>query len=153
MDILCVALFGEATSESRDHLFSNNATVEVKGDAGQLISSHPDWEELTYAEIIETFSEEDDHVHLPRIVTSCLLVRHQQTVTNKTGNLSLHSCPGSFVSPSASWPTPHSRWWLLEQGMAFQQKSQGTIVLFNLFLGPGGETTYWLQSFHQNYER
>ena len=69
MDILCVALFGEATSESRDRLFSNNATVEVKDDAGQLISSHPDWEEQTYAEIIEAFSEEDDHVYLPRIVT------------------------------------------------------------------------------------
>ena len=69
MDILCVALFGEATSESRDRLFSNNATVEVKDDAGQLISSRLDWEELTYAEIIETFSEEDDHVYLPRIVT------------------------------------------------------------------------------------
>lgn len=69
MDILCVALFGEATSESRDRLFSNNSTVEVKDDAGQLISSHPDWEEHTYAEIIEAFSEEDDHVYLPRIVT------------------------------------------------------------------------------------
>ena len=69
MDILCVALFGEATSESRDRLFSNNSTVEVKDDAGQLISSHPDWEEQTYAEIIEAFSEEDDHVYLPRIVT------------------------------------------------------------------------------------
>ena len=32
------------------------------------ISSHPDWEELTYAEIIKTFLEEDNHVNLPRIV-------------------------------------------------------------------------------------
>ena len=69
MEILCVAFFGEATSESRDHLFSNKATVEVKDDDGQLISSHPDWEELTYADIIKAFSEEDDYVYLPRIVT------------------------------------------------------------------------------------
>ena len=35
---------------SRECLLSNNTTVEVKDDAGQLISSHPDWDEATYAQ-------------------------------------------------------------------------------------------------------
>ena len=70
MDVLCVALFGDADLESRDRLFVNNSKIEVKDDAGQLLSSHPDWEEHTYREIIETFSSEDDHVYLPRITTS-----------------------------------------------------------------------------------
>ena len=34
MDILCLALFGEATLHSRGRLFSNKATVKVKGDDG-----------------------------------------------------------------------------------------------------------------------
>ena len=42
VDILCIALFGAATLQSRGRLFSNNATVEVKGDDGQLIFPHPD---------------------------------------------------------------------------------------------------------------
>ena len=70
IDVLCIALFGDATLESRECLFSNSANIEVKDDAGQLISSHPDWEEQTYAAIIAAFSEEDDHVYLPRIITS-----------------------------------------------------------------------------------
>ena len=69
MDILCITLFGQAASGNRDRLFRNNATVQIKDDAGQLISSHPDWEEVTYAEIIKAFSEEDDYVYLPRTVT------------------------------------------------------------------------------------
>ena len=69
MDILCITLFGQAVSGNRDCLFRNNATVQIKDDAGQLISSHPDWEEVTYTEIIKAFSEEDDYVYLPRIVT------------------------------------------------------------------------------------
>ena len=69
MDILCIGLFGEVASGNRDRLFRNNSTVEVKDDAGQLISSHPDWEEVTYTEIIKAFSEENDYVYLPRIVT------------------------------------------------------------------------------------
>ena len=68
MDIVCIVLFGEVTLRSRGRLFSNNTTVEVKGDDGQLISPHPDWEELTYASIIEAFSEVYDYVYLPRIV-------------------------------------------------------------------------------------
>jgi hypothetical protein len=72
MDVLCVALFGEASFRSRGCLFNNNATVEVKGDDGQLISPHPDWEAQTYSSIIEAFSEMDDHVYLPRIVTGNL---------------------------------------------------------------------------------
>ena len=70
IDVLCIALFGDATLESRECLFSNSANIEVKDDTGQLISSHPDWEEQTYAAIITAFSEEDDHVYLPRIITS-----------------------------------------------------------------------------------
>lgn len=69
MNILCVALFGNAPLESRDRLFNNTANIEVKDDAGQLISSHPDWEELTYTSIIQAFSEEDDHVYLTKLVT------------------------------------------------------------------------------------
>ena len=69
-DILCISLFGEATLQSRGCLFSNNAIVEVKGDDWQLISSHPDWEELTYVSIIEVFSEVNGYVYLPRIITS-----------------------------------------------------------------------------------
>ena len=43
-------------SESRDCLFSNVASVEVRDDAGQLISSHLDCEELTcYVKIIKAF--------------------------------------------------------------------------------------------------
>ena len=49
MDIVCVTLFGQATSESRDCLFTNDASVEVRDDDEQLISSHLDWEELTFA--------------------------------------------------------------------------------------------------------
>ena len=56
MEILCATLFGKATSESRDCLFSNDASVEVRDDARQLISSHLDWEELTcYVKIIKSF--------------------------------------------------------------------------------------------------
>ena len=69
MDILCVTLFGDATFESRDCLFNNSANIEVKDDTGQLISSHPDWEEQTYAAIIQAFTEEDDYVYFPRIIT------------------------------------------------------------------------------------
>ena len=69
MDVFCVALYGGASSESRDRLIINKSTVDLKDDAGQLLSSHPDWDEETYAEIIKAFSEEDDHVYLPRIVT------------------------------------------------------------------------------------
>lgn len=69
MDILCVALFGEAEVESRERLFSNKSTVEVKDDTGKLVSSHPDWDEHTYAEIIRVFSQEDDYIYLPRIVS------------------------------------------------------------------------------------
>ena len=46
-----------------------SSTVQVKGDDGQLISPHPDWEEQTYSSIIEAFSVVDDCVYLPRIVT------------------------------------------------------------------------------------
>ena len=66
MDIMCIVLFGEATSQSRGRLFNNNATVEVKGDDGQV---HLDWEELLYSSIIKAFSHVDDHVYLPRIVS------------------------------------------------------------------------------------
>ena len=69
MDILCVALFGEAEVESRERLFNNESIVEVKDDTGKLVSSHPDWDERTYAEIISAFSQEDDYIYLPRIVS------------------------------------------------------------------------------------
>ena len=69
MDILCVALFGEAEVESRERLFNNKSTVEVKDDTGKLVSSHPDWDECTYAEIFSVFSQEDDYIYLPRIVS------------------------------------------------------------------------------------
>ena len=69
MDILYIAMFGEATLKRQGRLFNNNATVEVKGDDEQLISPHPDWEELTYSSIIEAFSEVNDYVYLPRIVS------------------------------------------------------------------------------------
>ena len=69
MDILCVALFREAEVESRERLFKNNSRVEVKDDTGKLVSSHPDWDEHTYAEIISVFSQEDDYVYLPRIMS------------------------------------------------------------------------------------
>ena len=69
MDVFCVARYGGASSESRDRLIINKSIVDLKDDAGQLLSSHPDWDEETYAEIIKAFSEEDDHVYLPRIVT------------------------------------------------------------------------------------
>ena len=54
--------------------FSNSANIEVKDDTGQLISSHPDSEEQTYAVIIQAFSEEDDHVYFPRIITSNIIL-------------------------------------------------------------------------------
>ena len=69
MDILCVALFGEAEVESRERLFNNKSTVEVKDDTGKLVSSYPDWDECTYAEIFSVFSQEDDYIYLPRIVS------------------------------------------------------------------------------------
>ena len=69
MHIFCVGLYGGASSETRERLFTNKSTVEVKDDSGQLLSSHPDWDEDTYIEIIESFSEKEDYVYLPRIVT------------------------------------------------------------------------------------
>ena len=69
MDILCVTLFGDATSERRDRPFHSIVTVEVKDYNRKRISSYPDWEETTYTEIIEAFSEEDNYVYFPRIVT------------------------------------------------------------------------------------
>ena len=69
MNILYVALFGEASVHRRGRLFSNDTEVEVKGDDGQLLSSHPDWEAVTYASVIEAFSELDEYVYLPRIIT------------------------------------------------------------------------------------
>ena len=69
MDILCVGLFGEAEVESRERLFRIKSTVEVKDDTGKPMSSHPDWDEHTYAESIRVFSQEDDYIYLPRIVS------------------------------------------------------------------------------------
>ena len=69
MNILCIGLYGEAVSVGRERLFNNSTLVEIKDDAGQLISSHPDWDEVTYAEIIKSYTEEDDHVYLIGIAT------------------------------------------------------------------------------------
>ena len=85
MELLCVAQYGEATSKKRERLFNNCSMVEVKDDSKTLISSHPDWEERTYAELIETFSIEGDYVYLPRIVSGKL---------NCSSNMAqlLHTC-------------------------------------------------------------
>ena len=40
MNILCIGLYGEAVSVGRERLFNNSTLVEIKDDAGQLISSH-----------------------------------------------------------------------------------------------------------------
>ena len=69
MQLLCIGLYGEANLASRESLLMNEASVEIKDDMGQLLSFHPDWEENTYIEIIQSFSEKDDYVYLPRIVT------------------------------------------------------------------------------------
>ena len=69
MNIMYVALFGDASVQRRGRLFSNEAEVEVKGDDGQLLSSHSDWEAVTYASVVEAFSEVDEYVYFPRIVT------------------------------------------------------------------------------------
>ena len=42
----------------------------MKDDTGKPVTSHPDWDEHTYyAEIISLFSQEDDYVNLPRIMS------------------------------------------------------------------------------------
>lgn len=69
LQLLCIGLYGEANLESRESLLMNEACVEIRDDMGQLLSFHPDWEENTYTEIIQSFSETDDFVYLPRIVT------------------------------------------------------------------------------------
>ena len=69
MSIMYVALFGDASVQRRGRLFSNDAEVQVKGDDGQLLSSHSDWEAATYASVVEAFYEVDEYVYFPRIVT------------------------------------------------------------------------------------
>ncbi len=69
MDVLCVAQYGEASWNPRERLFNNERMVEVKDNQGQPISSHAVWTEHTYCEIIESFSEKDDFVYFPRIVS------------------------------------------------------------------------------------
>ena len=69
MDVLCVAQYGEASWNHRERLFNNERMVEVKDDQGKPISSHADWTEQTYCEILESFSEKDDFVYFPRIVS------------------------------------------------------------------------------------
>ena len=79
MNLFCIGLYGGASPGTRERLFTNKSTVDVKDDSGQLLSSHPDWEEDTYIEIIESFSEKDDYIYLPRIVTGkeCSLIYTQ----------------------------------------------------------------------------
>ena len=68
IDVLCVAQYGEASWNHIERLFNNERMVEVKDDQRKPISSHADWTEQTYCEIIESFSEKDNFVYFPRIV-------------------------------------------------------------------------------------
>ena len=97
MDVLCVAQYGEATWNQRERLFNNERMVEVKDDQGKPISSRADWTEQTYREIIKSFSEKDDFVYFPRIVSGTSTNLGSQLESNSYGYKSFHT-KGSEIS-------------------------------------------------------
>lgn len=69
MTVLCVGFYGGASAETRERLFCNKCSMELKDDSGKTLSCHPDWDEDTYTEIIESFSEKDDFIFFPEIAS------------------------------------------------------------------------------------